>query len=194
MEGSPGTRGRGSSWVPQPIWCMLLAPIPTLKKAVHPGHRQGPHLPGTREEPGVSASLPRAGDEWLVYLLLSLSVPGRQRPGRGHWERGRGQGRAGSPVYLMPLLPSSPSSLSDLWSSRTSRPTPHFNINLHLKLLPPLLVLIFLKSPVLEAAGYLKAVEVFENAGAEHSYAVGGNVNWCNHYGEQYGGSSKSWS
>ena len=25
----------------------------------------------------------------------------------------------------------------------------------------------------------------------EPSYTVGGNVNWCNHYGEQYGGSSK---
>ena len=26
----------------------------------------------------------------------------------------------------------------------------------------------------------------------EPSYSVGGNVNWCSHYGEQYGGSSKS--
>ena len=25
----------------------------------------------------------------------------------------------------------------------------------------------------------------------EHSYIVGGNVNWCNHYRKQYGGSSK---
>ena len=24
-----------------------------------------------------------------------------------------------------------------------------------------------------------------------HSYAAGGNVNWCSHYGEQYGGFSK---
>ena len=24
------------------------------------------------------------------------------------------------------------------------------------------------------------------------SYTVGGNVNWCNHYGKQYGGSSKT--
>ena len=152
----------------------------------------GPHLPGTREEPGVSASLPRAGDEWLVYLLLPLSVPGRQRPGRGSWEPGCGRGRAGSPFCLMLLLPSSPSSVSDLRSSRTSRPTPQFNINFHLKLLSPLLVLIFLKSVVLEAAGYLKVVEVFENAGSAPSYAVAGNINWCNHYGEQYGGSSKS--
>ena len=26
----------------------------------------------------------------------------------------------------------------------------------------------------------------------EPSYTVGGNVNWCGHYQEQYGGSSKS--
>ena len=26
----------------------------------------------------------------------------------------------------------------------------------------------------------------------ETSYTVGGNVNWCSHYGEQYGGSSKN--
>ena len=26
----------------------------------------------------------------------------------------------------------------------------------------------------------------------EPSYTVGGNVNWCSHYREQYGGSSKS--
>ena len=26
----------------------------------------------------------------------------------------------------------------------------------------------------------------------EPSYTVGGNVNWCNHYGKQYGGSSKN--
>ena len=26
----------------------------------------------------------------------------------------------------------------------------------------------------------------------ELSYPVGGNVNWCSHYGEQYGGSSKT--
>ena len=26
----------------------------------------------------------------------------------------------------------------------------------------------------------------------EASYTVGGNVNWCSHYGEQYGGSSKN--
>ena len=25
----------------------------------------------------------------------------------------------------------------------------------------------------------------------EHYYTVGGNVNWCNHYGKQYGDSSK---
>ena len=25
----------------------------------------------------------------------------------------------------------------------------------------------------------------------KHSYTVGGNVNWYNHYGEQYGGSLK---
>ena len=25
----------------------------------------------------------------------------------------------------------------------------------------------------------------------EPSYTVGGNVSWCSHYGEQYGGSSK---
>ena len=25
----------------------------------------------------------------------------------------------------------------------------------------------------------------------EHSYTVGGNVNWCSHYGDQYGDSSK---
>ena len=25
----------------------------------------------------------------------------------------------------------------------------------------------------------------------EHSYTVGGNVNWCGHYGDQYGDSSK---
>ena len=25
----------------------------------------------------------------------------------------------------------------------------------------------------------------------EPSYTVGGNVNWCSHYGEQFGGSSK---
>ena len=27
----------------------------------------------------------------------------------------------------------------------------------------------------------------------EPSYTVGGNVNWCSHYGEQYGGSFKNW-
>ena len=26
----------------------------------------------------------------------------------------------------------------------------------------------------------------------EHSYTVHGNVNWCNHYGKQYGGSLKN--
>ena len=26
----------------------------------------------------------------------------------------------------------------------------------------------------------------------EPSYTIGGNVNWCNHYGEQYGGSLKN--
>ena len=26
----------------------------------------------------------------------------------------------------------------------------------------------------------------------EPSYAIGGNVNWCRHYGEQYGGPSKN--
>ena len=26
----------------------------------------------------------------------------------------------------------------------------------------------------------------------ESSYTVGGNVNWCSHYGKQYGGFSKS--
>ena len=26
----------------------------------------------------------------------------------------------------------------------------------------------------------------------ELSYTVGGNVNWCSHYGEQYGGSLKN--
>ena len=26
----------------------------------------------------------------------------------------------------------------------------------------------------------------------EPSYTVGGNVNWCSHYGEQYGGSSEN--
>ena len=25
----------------------------------------------------------------------------------------------------------------------------------------------------------------------EPSYTIGGNVNWCRHYGKQYGGSSK---
>ena len=25
------------------------------------------------------------------------------------------------------------------------------------------------------------------------SHTVGGNVNWCSHYGEQYGGSLKNW-
>jgi hypothetical protein len=25
----------------------------------------------------------------------------------------------------------------------------------------------------------------------EHLYTVGGNVNWCNHYGKQYGSFSK---
>ena len=30
-------------------------------------------------------------------------------------------------------------------------------------------------------------------AGAEPSYTVGGNANWCSQYGEQYGGSSKNW-
>ena len=29
-------------------------------------------------------------------------------------------------------------------------------------------------------------------AGAEPSYTVGGNANWCSHYGEQCGGSSKN--
>ena len=27
----------------------------------------------------------------------------------------------------------------------------------------------------------------------ESSYTVGGNVNWCSHYGKQYGGSSKNY-
>ena len=26
----------------------------------------------------------------------------------------------------------------------------------------------------------------------EPSYTVGGNINWCSHYGEQYGGSLKN--
>ena len=26
----------------------------------------------------------------------------------------------------------------------------------------------------------------------EDSYTIGGNVNWCNHYGEQYGGFLKN--
>ena len=26
----------------------------------------------------------------------------------------------------------------------------------------------------------------------EHSYTVGGNINWYSHYGKQYGGSSKN--
>ena len=26
----------------------------------------------------------------------------------------------------------------------------------------------------------------------EHSYTVGENMNWCNYYAEQYGGSSKN--
>ena len=26
----------------------------------------------------------------------------------------------------------------------------------------------------------------------ESSHTVGGNVNWCSHYGKQYGGSSKN--
>lgn len=28
--------------------------------------------------------------------------------------------------------------------------------------------------------------------GREHSHSIGGNVNWCNHYGEQYGDSWKN--
>ena len=27
----------------------------------------------------------------------------------------------------------------------------------------------------------------------EPSYIVGGDVNWCSYYGEQYGGSLKNW-
>ena len=41
----------------------------------------------------------------------------------------------------------------------------------------------------------VKAVTINTGEGLEkreHSYTVGGNVNWCSHYGKQYGGSSKS--
>ena len=27
---------------------------------------------------------------------------------------------------------------------------------------------------------------------SEHAYTAGGNVGWCNHYGEQYGGTLKN--
>ena len=42
----------------------------------------------------------------------------------------------------------------------------------------------------------LKSLQI-TNAGEgvekrEPSYTVGGNVNWCRHYGKQYGGSSKN--
>lgn len=87
VEGSPGTCGQRLQHLGSAASLVhVAAPIP------HPESRTSwppaePHLPGTREEPGVSASLPRAGDEWLVYLLLPLSVPGRQRPGRAAGSR-----------------------------------------------------------------------------------------------------------
>jgi len=36
----------------------------------------------------------------------------------------------------------------------------------------------------------INAGEVVEKR--EPSYIVGGNVNWCSHYGKQYGGSSEN--
>ena len=43
---------------------------------------------------------------------------------------------------------------------------------------------------------WLKGVQII-NAGeavekSEPSYTLGGNVNWCSHYGKQYGSSSKN--
>ena len=44
--------------------------------------------------------------------------------------------------------------------------------------------------------GIIKSPQII-NAGEsvekrELSYSVGGNINWCSHYGEHYGGSSKT--
>ena len=36
------------------------------------------------------------------------------------------------------------------------------------------------------------AFKIIPHQKREPSYTVGGNVNWCSHYGEQYGGSSKN--
>jgi len=51
-------------------------------------------------------------------------------------------------------------------------------------------------SPHTTQNGHHQSLQII-NAGEvvvkmEASYAVGGNVNWYNHYGKQYGGSSKN--
>ena len=41
--------------------------------------------------------------------------------------------------------------------------------------------------------GYLQITNAGEGMGKrEPSYTVGGNVNWYNHYGKKYGGSSEN--
>ena len=44
--------------------------------------------------------------------------------------------------------------------------------------------------PSLKSLKIINAAESVEKR--EPSYAVGGNVSWCSHYGEQYGGSLKN--
>ena len=38
----------------------------------------------------------------------------------------------------------------------------------------------------------LQIINARESMEKDPSYTAGGNVNWCSHYGEQYGGSSKT--
>jgi hypothetical protein len=48
------------------------------------------------------------------------------------------------------------------------------------------------RSAIIKKTNKANAGEDVGGTGKEPSYAVGGYVNYCNHYGNQYGGSSKN--
>ena len=40
----------------------------------------------------------------------------------------------------------------------------------------------------------LQTIKAKQGVEERETYTVGGSVNWCNHYGEEYGDSLKNWT
>jgi len=52
--------------------------------------------------------------------------------------------------------------------------------------------LTLVRMAIIKSLQIINAGEGVETEKSPHIHTVGGNINWCSHYGEQYGGSSKN--